>query len=176
MQTTTDLLIDYARDHRDRRNILSHFVGVPMVVFALGVLLARGRFGIAGHEVTVAWLGVALLAVSYLARPGPLTLALAASTAIGALVALAHPMASAGTASWLAWSIGLLLLGVLIQWIGHIYEGKRAAFVDDLAVPSAGPLFLTAQALFMLGWNRPLQDEMQRRAGPAVLRDLARIA
>lgn len=177
MQTATDLLIHYARDHRDRRNIASHFVGIPMVVFAVGVLLARMRFDVAGHEVTLAWVGVVLLALWYLARPGPLALTLGVSAAVAALVALAHPMAQRGsTSGWLAWSLGLFLLGCSVQWIGHVYEGKRAAFVHDLASPWAGPLFLTAQALFMLGWNKPLLAEMERRAGPAVLHDLARIA
>ena len=41
MRSATDLLTQYAAYHRDRRNIVSHFVGVPMIVFAVGVLLAR---------------------------------------------------------------------------------------------------------------------------------------
>ncbi|MEO6408887.1 MAG: Mpo1-like protein [Burkholderiaceae bacterium] len=176
MRNATDLLIHYARDHRDRRNIASHFVGVPLVVFAVGSLLARARFAFAGHELSMAWIGLALLVAVYLARSGPVALTLCTGAAVGVLIALAHPMAQATTGIWLAWSLTLLLLGMLVQWIGHVYEGQRAAFVDDFATPSAGPLFLTAQTLFMLGWNRPLQDEMQRRAGPAVLRDLARIA
>ena len=176
MRNATDFLIDYARDHRDRRNIASHFVGVPLVVFAVAALLARARFGIGGQEVSMAWVAVAVLALGYLARSGPVALTLCSSAAVGVLAALAHPMAQASTTRWLLWSLTLLALGVLIQWIGHVYEGRRDAFALDLAAPSAGPLFLTAQALFMLGWNRPLQEELQRRAGPPVLRDLARIA
>ena len=68
MQNATDLLIDYARDHRDRRNIASHFVGVPLVVFAVGALLARARFVFAGQELSMAWVGAALLATVYLAQ------------------------------------------------------------------------------------------------------------
>ena len=176
MRNATDFLIDYARDHRDRRNIASHFVGVPLVVFAVAALLARARFGVGGQEISMAWVAVAVFAIGYVARSGPVALTLSSSAAVGVLAALAHPMAQASTTRWLLWSLTLLALGVLIQWIGHVYEGRRDAFVDDLAAPSAGPLFLTAQALFMLGWNPPLQAELQRRAGPPVLRDLARIA
>ena len=39
MRPAIDLLSQYALYHRDRRNIASHFVGVPMIVFAVGVLL-----------------------------------------------------------------------------------------------------------------------------------------
>jgi uncharacterized membrane protein YGL010W len=43
-----DLLARYAEYHRDRRNIQTHLVGVPMIVFGVGVLLARP---------SVEWLG-----------------------------------------------------------------------------------------------------------------------
>ena len=39
-----------------------------------------------------------------------------------------------------------------------------------------GPMFIVAEAMFSLGWNRPLLDEIERRVGPTVLRDLAKIA
>ena len=44
MHAATDLLSRYAHYHRDQRNIASHFVGVPILVFALGVLFARPAF------------------------------------------------------------------------------------------------------------------------------------
>ena len=44
MRAANDLLSQYAQYHRDQRNIASHFVGVPMVVFAVGVLLAHPTF------------------------------------------------------------------------------------------------------------------------------------
>jgi hypothetical protein len=43
-----DLLKQYAEYHRDRRNIVTHFVGVPMVVFAIGVFLAGVSFTLGG--------------------------------------------------------------------------------------------------------------------------------
>ena len=48
MRTATDLLSQYAAYHRDRRNIVSHLVGVPMIVFAIGVLLARPSVPLGG--------------------------------------------------------------------------------------------------------------------------------
>ena len=41
---------------------------------------------------------------------------------------------------------------------------------------SVGPMFVTAEAMFLSGWNKPLLAEIERRAGPTTLRDLARIA
>jgi uncharacterized membrane protein YGL010W len=114
-------------------------------------------------------------ALWYLTR-GSLVLGVTVCTAIAALLALAQPLAYSSVASMLGWGIGLFVLGWLIQFAGHWYEGKRPAFVDDLAGLLIGPMFVAAEALFMLGWNKPLLAEIERRAGPTTLRDLARIA
>ena len=44
MSAATELMVKYAGYHRDRRNIATHFVGVPMLVFAVGALLSRPAF------------------------------------------------------------------------------------------------------------------------------------
>ena len=53
-RSATELLNQYAEYHRDRRNILTHFVGVPMIVFGVGVLLAGWQFTLAGITLTPA--------------------------------------------------------------------------------------------------------------------------
>ncbi len=175
MRAATDLLSQYAEYHRDRRNIFSHFIGVPMIVFAFAVLLARPAFTLRGLPLSPAWLVFALTAAWYLSR-GNLALGVAVSAAVGALVLLAHQVAYGSMASWLVWGFGTFVVGWLIQFIGHWYEGKKPAFVDDLTGLLIGPMFVTAELMFMLGWNRPLLTEIERRAGPTVLRDMARIA
>ena len=37
----TGLLVQYAGCHRDPRNIANHVAGIPLIVLAVGVLLAR---------------------------------------------------------------------------------------------------------------------------------------
>ena len=41
MQTLTDQLSKYAAFHRDRRNVVTHFIGIPMIVLAVAALLSR---------------------------------------------------------------------------------------------------------------------------------------
>ena len=171
MRTATDLLSQYAAYHRDRRNIVSHLVGVPMIVFAIGVLLARPSMPLAGLLITPAWVMFALVAAWYLTR-GSVVLGLAVSGVVGLLMLFAHKVET----SWIAWGVGFFLVGWIIQFIGHWYEGKKPAFVDDLIGLLVGPMFIVAEAMFALGWNRPLLDEIERRVGPTVLRDLAKIA
>lgn len=175
MRAATDLLSQYALYHRDRRNIASHFVGVPMIVFAVGVLLAKPAFALAGLALTPAWLAFALAAAWYLTR-GNLQLGVAVSAAVGALIGLAHHVGGSGTAAWLAWGIGFFVVGWAIQFVGHWYEGRKPAFVDDIVGLLVGPMFVTAEGLFALGWGKELLAEIERRAGPTMMRDLARIA
>ncbi len=175
MRTATELLTRYAEYHRDRRNIVSHFIGVPMIVFGVGVLLARPAFAAAGQSLSLAWIVFALAAAWYLTR-GNAVLGLAVSAAVGVLLWLGQQVAGGSVPAWLAWGVGFFAVGWLIQFIGHWYEGRKPAFVDDTIGLLVGPMFVVAEALFLLGWNKPLHSEIERRAGPTVTRDLARIA
>ena len=175
MRPAIDLLSQYALYHRDRRNIASHFVGVPMIVFAVGVLLTRPAFGLGGLALTPAWIAFALAAGWYLTR-GNLALGAATSAAVGILILAAHQVGDSGVGAWLAWGIGFFAIGWLIQFVGHWYEGKKPAFVDDMIGLLVGPMFVVAEALFAFGWGKPLMAEIEKRVGPTQLRDLARIA
>jgi uncharacterized membrane protein YGL010W len=48
MKTLTEQLAGYAAYHRDRRNIATHLVGVPVIVFAVVVLMSRPTLGTVG--------------------------------------------------------------------------------------------------------------------------------
>src|SRR5882724_6493676 len=55
MRNATELMVQYAAYHRDRRNITTHYVGIPLIVFAIGVLLARPGFEVNNLALTSAW-------------------------------------------------------------------------------------------------------------------------
>ena len=172
-RSTLDLLSQYATYHRDRRNIVTHFVGVPMIVFGVGVLLARLHLTVPGLDLTGAWVAFCLTGAWYLSRRGPLSLGLAVTAATGVLIALAHGVAGGSVASWLSWGVGMFAIGWVIQFVGHYYEGRKPAFVDDLTGLLVGPMFVVAEWMFMLGWNKPLLQAIEAEVGPTVLRDLA---
>ncbi|WP_200954476.1 DUF962 domain-containing protein [Rhizobacter sp. Root1221] len=171
-RTSIELLSQYAVYHRDQRNIATHFIGVPMIVFGIGVLLARARFDVSGVAFSAAWLAFALSAIWYLTRRGQFVLSMAVTAAVGVLIAAAHGVSDGSVGGWLAWGVGSFLVGWVVQFIGHYYEGRKPAFVDDLVGLLVGPMFVTAEALFELGWNKPLLAEIERRAGPTHLRNL----
>ena len=171
MSAATELMVKYAAYHRDRRNIATHFVGVPMLVFAVGALLARPSIDIAGWPVTPAAVAWGLTTLWYLSR-GDLALGLATSLVNLLLILAALPLGQLDTAAWLGWSLGLFVVGWAIQFVGHYYEGKKPAFADDIRGLLVGPMFVVGEALFSLGWGKPLLAEIDSRAGPTHLRDL----
>ena len=171
MSAATDLMAKYAAYHRDRRNIATHFVGIPMIVFAVGALLARPSVNVAGWPVTPATAVWAASTLWYLTR-GNLVLGLAVSLANLALILVALPLGQLNTAAWLGWGLGTFVVGWAIQFIGHYYEGKKPAFVDDIRGLLVGPMFVTGEALFALGWGKALLAEIEARVGPTHLRDL----
>lgn len=175
MRPVVDLLSQYAAYHRDQRNIATHFVGVPLIVFGVGVLLSKPAFVLNGLPqalpLTPGWLAVGLASIWYLTR-GSLALGAAVSAWVAALVLLGHQV-SLTTGYWLAWGAATFGLGWMIQFVGHWYEGKKPAFADDITGLLVGPMFITAEAMFARGWNPPMHREIERRAGPTFLRDMA---
>jgi len=82
-------------------------------------------------------------------------------------------LASATTALWLGVGLGLFVLGWIIQFVGHYFEGRKPAFVDDLTGLIIGPLFVAAELGFMLGLREPLRLAIEARVGPVRLRESA---
>ena len=162
-------LAHYGAYHLDRRNVATHFVGIPLIVFAIGVLLARIPLEVAGLQANAAWLLCAVSALWYLSR-GALVLGLATVGVNALLMALATPFAQGSTAAWLSMGVGSFVVGWIIQFIGHYYEGRKPAFVDDLMGLVVGPLFVVAELGFLLGLRADVQQAVEHRAGPTCIR------
>ncbi|MDO9005783.1 MAG: DUF962 domain-containing protein [Aquabacterium sp.] len=164
MNKLIDLLAQYASYHRDRRNILTHLVGIPTIVLSLMVLLARPTLAtVGGLPVNPGMVIAALLALYYLKLDLRMGAVMAAVFALGLDVALhTAPLA---TGVWLAWGLGLFLVGWGIQFLGHYYEGRKPAFVDDVIGLIIGPLFVLAEVAFLLGLRKDIEAAIEAKAG-----------
>ena len=160
MPTLVEHLTNYATYHRDKRNIATHFVGIPMIV--VGAQAALARIGIGPLNASVA---ATFAASSYYRRLDPkfgkwMTTVMGATSAIGmSIAALPLPV-------WAAASSTLFVGGWAIQFLGHKFEGKKPAFLDDLQSLLIGPLFLVAEAAFALGLEGELREQIEHIAGP----------
>jgi uncharacterized membrane protein YGL010W len=162
MKSLTDQLANYAAYHRDRRNIALHFVGIPLIVLAVEILLSRAGIAIGPIRATAAMIVSAIVALYYLRLDPRLGLLMALLLALGAWFGVA--MAAQANPVWLGTGIGLFVIGWAIQFVGHICEGRKPAFLDDVIGLAIGPLFVVAEALFLLGLRPDLKDALAARA------------
>ena len=153
-------LSQYAAYHLDRKNIYTHFIGIPIIVFSIICLLAALSFHVAGWQMTLAGVVLVFTTLYYLSL----------DKVFGALMGLifiaAYPLAihiaAFDTTTWLSWSIGLFVVGWIFQFIGHIFEKKKPAFVDDLMGLVIGPLFVLAEFVFLLGFRKDLAQRINQ--------------
>ncbi|TIX50306.1 DUF962 domain-containing protein [Alteraurantiacibacter aquimixticola] len=160
MSALAKSLAAYGEYHRDRRNVATHLVGIPMIVLAVLVLLSRPLWEVVGLPLNPAILASVAAAVFYLRLDLRFGLVMAALLGLGCWLAL--PLAALPTAQWLGWGIGLFVAGWIFQFIGHGFEGRKPAFVDDLKSLLVGPLFVVAEVAFMLGLRRDVQAQMEQ--------------
>ena len=163
MSKTERLLTDYAAYHRDRRNVWTHFLGVPMIVLAVHVLLSRPLFEVGGWLLAPAVFVSLAAALWYLAVEIRFGLVMSAFLAL--CVWLGLEIAQWSTMAWLLTGVGLFVVGWLFQFLGHHYEGRKPAFIDDLKSLLVGPLFVLAEMTFMLGMRRDLQRRIDAAHG-----------
>jgi uncharacterized membrane protein YGL010W len=165
MRTANQVLTQYAAYHRDRRNIATHFVGVPIIVFSVVLALAQVVIG----PVHLGWVGILLATIYYLTLDRTLGFLmfgfLVLCGAIASLISF-----KTGWAAALAIAAGLFVFGWSIQFLGHKYEGMKPAFVDDIVGLLIGPLFVMVEVLFLLGLRSDLKSHIEARVGPTMAR------
>jgi len=169
MKTLEQHISEYAHYHRDKRNILTHYVGIPLIVFALLALLSRPAVGITfpliGQIIVspalIVWLAGNMFYVLLDKKLGAAMIILT-----GALLYGAHALAPLSMWAWLSVSIGVFVAGWVLQFIGHYFEGKKPAFVDDIMGLVIGPLFVVTEIAFELGLRNELKATVENNVGP----------
>ena len=150
----------YAEYHRNGHNVATHMVGIPLILFGIGILLSRPSIAL-GDGVTV----MPMMAVAALAAVGYLRIDIAFGAVLAAFLALitwaGSAIASGSTGAWLAVGLGSFVVGWTLQFVGHVFEGRKPAFVDDLSSLFVGPLFVVAEAAFLLGLRQPVRRAME---------------
>ena len=164
MKTLVDHLSNYAAYHRDPRNITTHFIGIPLIVLAITTLLSRPVLDSSGMTTSPAVLAVIAASAFYL------RLSLGLGLVMTGLLALAAWFgawaAQQSTVMWLALGLGGFIVGWVFQFVGHYWEGRKPAFVDDLMGLIIGPLFVVVEALFGLGLLQGLKRQVEALSGP----------
>jgi len=149
----------YKSYHRDGRNRAIHHIGVPSIVFSLMVALSYIPITVvADFHITGATLLLFLLLLFYwLSAP-----TLGCITAIFYIPFLWGADHVARVDPSVGWPVflGAFVGGWVVQFIGHIIEGRRPAFIDNFVQIVIAPGFLIAEIMFCLGLERELEDSI----------------
>lgn len=161
MKSLVDQLSNYAAYHRNRRNILTHFIGIPMIVVAAAILLARPSFAVGDWFVSPALIAVVLLTLYYLKLDLRYGIAMGIFLAVSLFIA--GQFSGSDQTTWLIAGVGLFAVGWVFQFVGHHFEGRKPAFLDDIMGLAIGPLFVLAEAGFLMGLRKDVEREIEAR-------------
>ena len=100
MKSLVDHLSQYAAYHRDPRNIASHFIGIPLIVVAVAVLLSRPEWSLGGLWISLAVLLALASAWFYLRLE--VKLGVLMTVLMGLSVWAGHALAQQSTMVWLS--------------------------------------------------------------------------
>ncbi len=157
MKNAVEQLSQYKSVHFNKKNIQTHFIGVPLIIWAITVLLSLNSFTIS------------LFKTSFTYTPAMVFFSIALlyyfklhwRLALGLLVYLLPNIYLANLVSPLehALTIGIVvfIIGWVFQFIGHHYEKAKPAFIEDLMQFLIGPFFLMAEIYFALGFEQQLK-------------------
>ena len=162
MQTLEDQMSFYAAYHQDLRNKVSHFIGVPAIIFGLFIALGWLRVDVAGFTFTTAMLLAAAVIVWYFLLDVPLALAMLAVN--GVLLYFADQVSVQPIKAGALWFLVFFGGGWVIQLVGHVFEGRKPALVDNFFQVFVAPIFLAAEVFFALGYKPTLHAAVQKRA------------
>ncbi len=169
MKNLEENLTQYAAYHRDRRNIATHFVGVPMIVFAIILALATASIQVGAIAITLAAV-VSIAACIYYFRLDWVFGVTMAIVLFAMCAAASEMTARMSTVAALGWAAAIFAVGWALQFLGHKFEGMKPAFFDDVMQLIIGPLFVCAEVFFLLGAKPRLRRYIEERVGPTVAR------
>lgn len=160
MKTVEEQLSNYKSVHFNKRNIMTHFVGVPLIVWAVTILLSLHTFtielAVTTLSYTPAYIFFTIVMLYYFKLHTKLALGMLIY--VGLNIYLANLVSGMENAFW----IGVIsfAVGWVIQFIGHIYEKAKPAFMDDMMGLVIGPYFLMAEIYFAIGLEKKLASDI----------------
>ncbi len=134
-----DRLLDrYGEFHRNPANKAIHWVCVPLIVWSvLGALWAAAP--------VVACVAIAAAMLFYVRISVPLAFGM-----LGVIALMVWPLVLLGAdALWV--SVGVFVVAWIGQFIGHVLERRKPAFLEDVRSLLIGPVWLLAALYRRLG-------------------------
>ena len=158
-------LDEYASYHKNPKNVLTHFIGIPLIVFALMLWCSWIVIGVPGTiTIPLSWVLTASLLGLYAThswRSAAISaVALVPLLIVAYLLHFAHVLRP----GWIA--LGCFVIGWALQFVGHIFEAQKPAFLDNLMHLLVGPLFIILEAYQMVTSSRSDGQQKKHKSAP----------
>jgi uncharacterized membrane protein YGL010W len=163
MTTFKERMAGYAAYHKHPKNKFTHLFGVPIVFWSPIIALNWIRIPMAGIEIPLGFIIYAGFMIWYFTLDLQLAVIMTILTipVAYAFDAIARMPFSESITIFIALSV----IGWAIQLVGHYFEGRRPALVDNLLQSLMGPLFVVLEVLFFLGIRKDLEKEVDKMVG-----------
>jgi uncharacterized membrane protein YGL010W len=148
-------LASYASVHRDPRNKATHFIGIPLIIFSLLLPTSLWQVELGGRAMAASAILAILGVLGWLLLDLGIGVAMIVIMALMWYAAVAMAGALGAASTWVAFAV-LFVGGWALQFLGHHYEGKRPALLDNLFQAFVGPMFLVAEVMVEAGWRHDL--------------------
>ena len=140
MSVLTRLLESYEKNHQNPINEAIHIIAIPLIMFS--ILGMTAAFDIFLEYILV---GIVFFYYLKLSKIAALLMLVWLLIYLG-LVVLLKPYI-------MEISILLFAFGWILQFLGHLIEGKRPSFFEDLRYFLIGPLFVFQKVISKFGIN-----------------------
>jgi uncharacterized membrane protein YGL010W len=139
MTSGSGLFAEYGAYHRDRRNLICHEIGIPLIVLGIVALLRLVHVWVPFLSTTLAGAVLLVLVFYYIAAFMRHHTAAVVIAAVGLSVIYV-------VSAYVTWpfAIGAFVAGWIFQFVGHAYEGKSPAFLTNLLHLLVGPLWVAS--------------------------------
>ncbi len=161
MRTIEERMAGYAAYHQNPKNKLTHFFGVPMVYYSPLIPIGWIRFELAGLDLSLAWILFFIVILWYFTLD--ITLASIMTIISIPIVTLCDNISKLPWQESLTIFLLVKIIGWIIQLLGHYFEGRRPALVDNLLQALMAPLFLIAEVLFFFGIKKDFEQIVQKK-------------
>ncbi len=165
MKPVSQVLGEYAAYHRHPLNRMTHYFGIPLIIFSLLLILSIPGFFVGQINISAADIIIAIIITWYLLLD--IRLGLLSMIFIVPVLLLADLAGSYLSGSLVNGIFAFTFIsGWILQLLGHRIEKRRPALVDNFMQVFSAPLFLISELVFSFGYRQSLArqvDEIAQR-------------
>ena len=163
MKPVSQVLGEYSAYHRHPLNRMTHYFGIPLIIFSMLLILTIPRITTAHVSVKGGDILFTIVLAWYLRLD--LLLGLLALAFLLPLLLMAEATSSSLNSTVVNWLFAFtFIIGWTLQLFGHKIEKRRPALVDNFMQVFCAPLFLVSELVFAMGLRQQLASQVEKIA------------